>query len=148
MGQFTSHYDTAYSAPDREPSAPLTKADYEALLRFRMAIRRFLRFSEEGSRQAGLTPQQHQVLLAIQGQPGRTWASITEVAEALQLKHNTTVGLVDRCQAAGLVARTPDPEDRRLVRVTLTTRGEEVLDRLSWRNVNELRSLDEALKLP
>jgi DNA-binding MarR family transcriptional regulator len=126
----------------------LSKADYESLLRFRTAIRRFLRFSEETARKAGLTPQQHQVLLAILGQPGKEWASISEIAEALQLKHNTTVGLVDRCQVAGLVVRAQDVEDRRLVRVMLTERGVRMLDGLTSRNVAELRSLSEALRLP
>ncbi|HWA83544.1 MAG TPA: helix-turn-helix domain-containing protein, partial [Fimbriimonadaceae bacterium] len=102
----------------QEAEVSLTKQDYESLAAFRAAIRLFTRFSEEGARAAGVTPQQHQAMLAIMGQPGRQWASIAEIAEFLQLKHHTAVGLIDRCAAAGLVERNSDPDDRRQVRVT------------------------------
>jgi DNA-binding MarR family transcriptional regulator len=128
-------------------SVDLTKQDYESLAAFRAAIRRFARFSEEGARSVGITPQQHQAMLAILGQPGKSWASIVEIAEFLQLKHHTTVGLIDRCAAAGLVKRNPDMDDRRQVRVTLTERGEELLRHLSTRNLRELKSLRKAMKL-
>jgi DNA-binding MarR family transcriptional regulator len=126
---------------------PLSKQDYESLAAFRAAIRRFTRFSEEGARSAGITPQQHQVLLAIMGQRDRQWASIAEIAEALQLKHHTTVGLTDRCVAGGLVERNPDPDDRRQVRVTLTPKGEKLLATLSTRNLRELKNLRKLMKL-
>ena len=129
------------------PPENLTKSDYESLAAFRRSLRRFLRYAEDGARRAGLTPQQHQVLLAIKGQPGRDWASIAELAEALQLRHHTVVGLVDRSAAAGLVRRDPDPEDRRQVRVVLTERGEGVLNSLSTSNVEELRRLQRSLNL-
>jgi DNA-binding MarR family transcriptional regulator len=125
-----------------------TKADYEALLAFRSAIRRFLRFSEEGAHMAGITPQQHQLLLAVKGQPGRDWAFVGELAEALQVRHHAAVGLVDRCARAELVRRSTDPHDRRQVRVLLTERGEELLARLSQRNRSELRSLRDPLHPP
>jgi DNA-binding MarR family transcriptional regulator len=125
----------------------LSKQDYESLAAFRAAIRRFARFSEEGARAVGVTPQQHQAMLAILGQPGKTWASIAEIAEFLQLKHHTTVGLIDRCEASGLVKRNPDHEDRRQVRVTLTDKGEELLRHLSTRNLRELKNLRKAMKL-
>jgi DNA-binding MarR family transcriptional regulator len=125
----------------------LTKQDYESLAAFRAAIRRFARFSEEGARTVGITPQQHQAILAIMGQPGRSWASIAEVADFLQLKHHTAVGLVDRCVAAGLVERNPDPDDRRQVRVTLTKKGEDLLRHLSTRNLRELKQLRKSMKL-
>lgn len=125
----------------------LTKQDYESLAAFRAAIRRFARFSEEGAREVGITPQQHQALLAIMGQPGRQWASIAEIADFLQLKHHTSVGLVDRCVAAGLVERNPDPDDRRQVRVTLTENGEKLLRHLSTRNLRELKTLRKMMKL-
>jgi DNA-binding MarR family transcriptional regulator len=131
--------------PDTEFS--ITKQDYESLAAFRAAIRRFTRFSEEGARDVGITPQQHQALLAIMGQQGRQWASIAEIADFLQLKHHTTVGLVDRCCAAGLVERSPDPDDRRQVRVTLTPKGELLLRDLSTRNLRELKNLRKLMKL-
>jgi DNA-binding MarR family transcriptional regulator len=126
----------------------ISKLDYEALAAFRAALRRFLRFTEEGARAAGLTPQQHQLLLAVKGQPGRDWVSIKEVAEALQVRHHAAVGLVDRCEGAGLVRRVADPHDRRQVRVVLTGAGEKVLERLSARNRRELETLREALGGP
>ena len=125
-----------------------TKTDYEALAAFRFALRRFLRFSEEGARAAGITPQQHQLLLAIKGRPGREWASLSDIAEALQVRHHAAVGLVDRSARAQLVRRTPDPDDRRQVRVRLTAKGETILARLSRRNRSELRALRRALRIP
>jgi DNA-binding MarR family transcriptional regulator len=81
------------------------------------------------------------------GQPGRQWASIAEIADFLQLKHHTSVGLIDRCVAAGLVERNPDPDDRRQVRVTLTEKGEKLLNHLSTRNLRELKTLRKMMKL-
>src|SRR5262249_21454850 len=126
----------------------ISKVDYEALAAFRYALRRFLRFTDEGARAAGLTPQQHQLLLAIKGRPGRAWTSVGELAEALQLRHHTAVGLVDRCEESRLIRRVVDPSDRRLVRVLLTPRGEGILERLSSRNRAELDTLRRALRLP
>lgn len=126
----------------------MRKADYEALAAFRHALRRFLRRTEENARAAGVTPQQYQLLLAIKGQPGREWASVSDLAESLQVTHHAAVGLVDRCVRAGLVRREPDPDDRRQVRVILADQGEEVLNRLSQRNRAELRALQQALRLP
>jgi DNA-binding MarR family transcriptional regulator len=125
----------------------ISKDDYESLAAFRAAIRRFTRFSEEGAREAGITPQQHQALLSIMGQHGREWASIGEMADFLQLRHHTTVGLVDRCVAAGLLERNPDLRDRRQVRVTLTDKGRGLLAKLSARNLRELKDLKKLLKL-
>jgi DNA-binding MarR family transcriptional regulator len=127
---------------------PISKLDYEALAAFRYSLRRFLRFAEEGARAAGLTPQQHQLLLAIKGRPGREWASIGEVAEALQIRHHAAVGLADRCESSGLIRRSVDASDRRQVRVVLTRKGERVLGRVSARNQRELETLRRALRLP
>lgn len=122
------------------------KQDYVALANLRRSIRRFLRFAEEGARAEGVTPQQHQVLLAVKGQPNREWASVGEIAEFLQLRHHTVVGLVDRCESAGLAKRTPSVEDRRRVEVSLTPKGEAILNRLAERNHRELVALRENLK--
>jgi DNA-binding MarR family transcriptional regulator len=127
-------------------SSKLEKGDYVALAEMRRRIRKFLRFAEEGAREEGITPQQHQVLLSIMGQQGRDWASISEIADFLQLKHHTVVGLVDRCSAADLVKRKASTEDRRRVEVVLTDRGEAILSRLAQRNMKELYSLAEVLK--
>lgn len=117
------------------------KEDYVALAAFRKALREFLHFTEEGARAAGLTPQQHQVLLAAKGQPGKDWISVGALSESLQIKPNATVGLVNRCESAGLVTRTVDPEDRRIVRVAVTPLGEEILEALTIRNRRELGTL-------
>jgi DNA-binding MarR family transcriptional regulator len=125
-------------------SLTLDKSVFEALAAFRYVLRRFLRFSEENARAAGLTPQQYQVLLAIKGQPGREWATVGELAKALQVTHHAAVGLVDRCASAGLARRAPDPDDRRHVRVSLTARGDAVLSALVDRNRRELATLGRA----
>lgn len=115
--------------------------NYEQLHEFRYLVRRFLRFSEEAARAAGIEPQQHQLLLTIKGmQRSPDGISVTTAAERLQISHNTAVELVDRAQAAGLVARSRSEEDRRLVRVRLTPRGEDWLRRLSDAHLAELRS--------
>src|SRR5665213_1254442 len=94
---------------------PMSKADYETLAGFRYALRLFLRFSEEEAYRDNLTPQQHQLLLAIQGFPGRDYATIGELAERLQLRQHSVVGLVNRLAHAGLAVREPDLKDRRKV---------------------------------
>lgn len=123
----------------------ITKPEFERLARFRRALRQFMRFSELAAREEGLTPQQHQMLLAIKGMPGRDWATITELAEALQLNHNAVVQLVDRAAALDLVLRSPDPSDRRVVHVRLTPAGEQKLDKLTKLHRDELGHFQEDL---
>lgn len=132
---------------DAEPN-DISKEEYEALFAFRYALRRFLRLSERGAQEAGLTVQQHQLLLAVKGQPGREWASISDLAEGLQIRHHTAVELVDRCERAGLVQRAPHPQDRRQVRVGLTAKGKGLLARISVWSQRELEALRHILSLP
>jgi DNA-binding MarR family transcriptional regulator len=127
---------------------PLTKQDFEALARFRFAIRRYLRFSEETVRDHGLAPQQYVLLLALKGFPDRDWATVRELADQLQLRHHSVVELVNRVQAQGLVERAPHPGDARAVRVLLTPDGEAVLGRLSELHRDELGRMKVALRLP
>src|SRR5580698_9448813 len=94
---------------------PLMKAEYETLAAFRYALRKFIHFSETAAETAGITPQQHQALLAIKGFPGHDRVTVSELAERLQLRHHSTVGLIDRLVAEKLVARAPSQEDRRQV---------------------------------
>lgn len=129
-------------------SEPLTKAEYEALARFRFGIRRYLRFSEEIVRSMGQTPQQYQLLLALKGFPGRDWALIRELADRLQLKHHSMVELVNRAQTQGLVTRAADPDDARAVRVLLTDEGEATLSKLAALHRDELLRMGDALALP
>lgn len=122
----------------------LGDGDYRRLLELRDGIRRFLRWSEGQARAAGLTPAQHQLLLAVRGHgPGA--ATMGDVAGHLLLRHHSAVELVDRAEAAGLVARTEHPEDRRSVQLRLTATGEERLAALSALHVEELRRLGLAI---
>ena len=130
---------------DREP---LTKQDFEALARFRFAIRRYLRFSEEIVRQHGLAPQQYVLLLALKGYPDRDWATVRELADRLQLRHHSVVELVNRVQAQGLVERTAHSRDGRAVRVVITADGEAVLGRLSALHRDELSRMGSVLRVP
>lgn len=123
----------------------VSKAEYEALAAFRYQLRRFLRFSEGAARSHGLTPQQHQLLLALKGFPARDWATISELAERLQLRHHSVVGEIDRAVAAGLVHRSPHAADRRAVEIRLTPQGETVLASLTQAHRGELRRMREQL---
>ncbi len=120
---------------------PLSKAQYETLAAFRYALRQFLGFSEEQAAAAGVTPQQHQALLAIKGFPGRDRVTVGELAERLQLRHNSAVGLIDRLVSEKLVARSASPEDRRQVLIQLTSKGENVLENLSAVHREQLRRM-------
>ena len=124
------------------PSKPeaLSKADYEALAEFRYALRKFLGFSETAASEHGVTPQQYQALLAIEGFPGRNWVTIGELAEQMRTAHHSAVGLVDRMEAMRLVKRTAAKEDRRRVQVTLTAKGRRLLEKLYRVHRDELRS--------
>ncbi|MEU8247819.1 helix-turn-helix domain-containing protein [Nonomuraea sp. NPDC048916] len=133
---------------ERMEPEPLTKQDYEALARFRFGIRRYLRFSEETVRRAGLTPQQYQLLLALKGFPGRDWAFVRELAERLQLRHHSVVELVNRAQAQDLVRRAAHPGDARAVRVLLTSAGERVMTHLGALHRDELRRLGPGILPP
>jgi DNA-binding MarR family transcriptional regulator len=116
----------------------LSLEEYRSLAEFRYQIRRFLGFSEEQVRAAGMEPQQHQLLLAIKGLPDRTLATIGELAERLQLKHHSTVELVNRLEKVGYVARRMSEQDRRQVIVHLTHSGASILRKLSIAHHEEL----------
>jgi DNA-binding MarR family transcriptional regulator len=117
----------------------LRDRDYRTLATFRHALRVFLRFSEDAARSEGLTPNQHQLLLAIRGFPEPDAPTITDAAELLQLQHHSVVELVDRAVDAGLVTRRVDPNDRRRQRLALTAKGSRKLARLTSAHREELR---------
>ncbi len=119
----------------------LQDADYEDLLTLRTGLRRFLRWSEQQAEEAGLTPAQHQLLLAIRGHADRRGPTVGEVADYLLLRHHSAVGLVDRAVAAKLVKRVRDPEDHRVVRLQLTPAGSRRLQALSEAHLEELGRL-------
>lgn len=119
----------------------LDQADFEHLLELRTGLRRFLRWSEDQARAVGLTPAKHQLLLAIKGHPDPAGPTIGEIADYLVLRHHSAVGLVDRAVSDGLVRRTPDPDSKSVVRVTLTGAGAEKLDTLAETHLQELKHL-------
>ena len=126
--------------PTRATTArPLSNADYQALARFRHALRVFQRFSEQAARDAGTTPAQHQLLLSVRGHAGDAPPVVSDLAEALQLKHHSAVELIDRADAAGLVRRSADPDNQRRQHVMLTPKGSALLERLSRVHRDELR---------
>ncbi|HEV8578787.1 MAG TPA: MarR family transcriptional regulator [Thermoanaerobaculia bacterium] len=119
----------------------LEDADYRRLLQFRTDLRRFLRWSEEQAEKAGLTPAQHQLLLAVRGHDGDRGPTIGDVAGYLMLRHHSAVGLVDRAEKAGLVERQEDAGDRRIVRLRLSPLGAQTLQRLSAAHLEEIQRL-------
>src|SRR4051794_6779072 len=130
--------------------AGLSDDDYRQLLEFRDGLRDFLRWSEKQASAVGLTPAQHQLLLAIRGHTGAAKAgpTIGEVADHLLLQHHSVVGLVNRAEAAGLVTRWADKEDHRVVRVSLTALGARRLAKLSEAHLEELRRLGPRFHIP
>ena len=126
----------------RQRSSTAPSSPHRLLIRqmawFRYQLRQFLRFSEKAARACGVTPQQHQLLLGVAGYTGRGWATISELAEFLQERHNAVVGLVERAARKGLVQKEQGVRDRRFVRVLLTPQGEAVLLKLSELHRDEL----------
>jgi DNA-binding MarR family transcriptional regulator len=123
----------------------LKKSEYEALAAFRYELRKFIHFSEAAAQNAGITPQQHQALLAIKGFPGREEITIGELAERLQLRHHSVVGLIDRLVIEGLVSRVQSETDRRQVLVHLSNQGEKMLEKLSNIHRTQLKQLGPEL---
>ena len=132
--------------PTREPT--LAKADFERLAEFRYQLRRFLRFSEQLTRERGVTTLQYQMLLQLNGFPGREWASVGELAERLQAQPHGVVALISRCEAMGLVLRLANRADRRRVEIHLTAKGQRCIAALAARHREELRSLQASLGVP
>jgi DNA-binding MarR family transcriptional regulator len=123
----------------------LTQQDFERLLEFRVTLRRFQRWSEDQAQAAGLTHVQHQLLVAIKGHPGPTPPAMGDLAGYLMLRPHSTVELVDRAEAAGLVKRIPDRDDGRVVRVRLTETCDSVLQRLTQAHLDRLHELAAVL---
>jgi DNA-binding MarR family transcriptional regulator len=117
------------------------QTEVEHLLTIRTGLRQFLRWSERQSEAAGITPAQHQLLLAVGGHPDPTGPTISDIAGYLILRHHSAVGLVDRAAAAGLVRRSPDPSNNRIVRLSLTSAGIRKLDGLADAHREELAHL-------
>lgn len=135
---------TRSGAPARRPPR-LSTEDYQTLSRFRYLLRRFLEYSQSAAVEAGLTPRQHQALLAIKGFPRGLDVGIHDLAERLRVRHHSAVELVDRLEEAGLVVRKQDSTDRRRVLLRLTPAAERRLASLSAIHLEELRRMRPAL---
>ncbi len=128
--------------PAQTESSPRLPSDaLRRLAWFRYRLRCFARFSERVARSCEITPQQHQLLLGVAGYTGRGWATISELAEFLQGRHNAVVGLVQRASERGLVRKIQGEKDRRYVKVHLTSKGFAILEKISRENISELRAL-------
>ena len=123
----------------------LTRQDFERLLEFRVTLRRFQRWSEDQAKAEGLTHVQHQLLVAIKGHHRSQPPAVGDLAGYLLLRPHSTVELVDRAEAAGLVERTPDRDDGRVVRVRLTSSGDRVLNKLTRAHLERLHELAAVL---
>lgn len=123
----------------------MQKQDYERLSDFRYGLRHFLRVSEEICQGEGITALQYQLLLHVQGFPGRDWASIGELAERLQAKHHGVVALINRCERMQWVTRRPGRRDRRVVEIHLLAAGAALVERVARLHQGELQRLIEVM---
>jgi DNA-binding MarR family transcriptional regulator len=124
----------------------LGQSDFEHLLELRTGLRRFLRWSEEQAKAAGLTATKHQLLLAIKGHPDPAGPTIGEIADYLVLRHHSAVELVNRAVKEGLVQRNPDPISKSVVRVTVTPAGAAKLDGLAEAHLEEIAHLAPTMR--
>lgn len=111
---------------------------YTILYTFRYALRHFMRWSQEQAALVGLTEQQHQLLLAVRAHQGTVGPSISEMAESLLIRHHSAVELIRRVEKLGMLSRTADPQDQRVVRLILTSKGQDILDSLTDAHLKEL----------
>ena len=129
----------------KDQAKSLSRTEYKALAEFRYQIRRYLRYMEEKARARGYNPQQYQLLLAIEGLPEHQIPTIKTVAERMQLNHNTTVGLVDRCEKRGFLRRERAGLDRRLVTLVLTPAGKRMMQEQASASRAELQEIGPVL---
>ena len=130
---------------DKSPAKILSRAEYKALAEFRYQIRRYLRYMEEKARARGHNPQQYQLLLAIEGLPEGQKPTMSTVAERMQLNHNTTVELVDRCEKRGLLRRQRAGLDRRVVTLVPTPEGKRMMQEQASASRAELQEIGPIL---
>ncbi len=125
----------------------LSNEQYDVLYTFRLALRQFLRWSEDESARVGLTSQQHQVLLAIRAHPAPEPPSIGDIANYLMTRHHSAAELVRRIESMGLLVRESDPNDRRVVRLQLTPQGEDILAQLTASHMAQLQRAASMLQI-
>lgn len=124
----------------------LTDQDYRRLAELRHGLLSFLHWSAEQARGAGLTPAQHQLLLAVRALDANRGPTVGEIAERLLIRHHSAVELVDRAQDAGLIVRERDPDQHSLVRLRLTANGAATLESLSGQHLRELAQLAPTMR--
>ena len=144
-----ARYDVGVTPPpaSAKPGAispAISDADFEHLAAFRHALREFLHFSEEAALAAGVSPQQHQALLAIKGSRARL--TVGDLAGLLLIKHHSAVGLVNRMESEGLILKAEGREDRRQVLLRISARGMRLLESLSPAHKAELARIGPALR--
>jgi DNA-binding MarR family transcriptional regulator len=122
----------------RKGEGDFSRADFQRLAEFRFQLRRFLHFSNLAAEEAGLRPQQYQLLQCVSGMPDELEPTIAQVAARMLLKHNSAVELVDRTIEQGFLRRTPDPTDHRRILLRLTAEGEGVMASLAAYHLEEL----------
>ncbi|HEX5659086.1 MAG TPA: MarR family winged helix-turn-helix transcriptional regulator [Polyangiales bacterium] len=123
----------------------ISNTDYHSLAAFRFEIRKFLAFSEQAARSAGIEPQQHQLLLIVRSMSGDARPTIRLAADRLCVKHHTAVALVDKLERRRLLARERGSADKREVLLRLTAEGEEMLHELSSVHREQLRTVGPAM---
>ena len=124
----------------------LSDEDYQRLAELRYGLRSFLHWSAEQAKRAGLTPTQHQLLLAVRASLAARGPTVSDVAAILLIRHHSAVELVDRAQEAGLIVRDRDPDQHSMVRLRLTTRGATKLASLSELHLRELAQLAPTMR--
>ena len=130
---------------DYDREADFSVEDYQALSEFRYQIRRFLHLSEEAAVRAGIEPRQYQFMLALKGLIQQEQVTIRDLAERMQLRHHSVVGLINRLVERKLIERRRGEQDRRQVYIHLTPKGEALLRRLALYHRNELQTSGPAL---
>ncbi|AZO12247.1 MULTISPECIES: helix-turn-helix domain-containing protein [unclassified Mesorhizobium] len=130
----------------QKPRPSISQAEYQRLSEFRYLIRRFLEFSQLQANEAGLTPRQHQALLAIKGYPSGGPVTVGDLAERLRIRHHSAVELVNRLCEAGLVTRDQDKADNRRVLLQLTPLADDRLADLSAAHLDELSRIEPMLR--
>jgi DNA-binding MarR family transcriptional regulator len=127
--------------PRQNPS----QLNYPAIAGFRYAIRRFLNFSADAARAAGLEPQQYQLLLALKGLPPTETPTIGTLAARMLIRHHSAVELINRLETHRLLRRSPNPSDRREVFLELTARGEQIVQKIASAHWAELQTAGREL---
>jgi DNA-binding MarR family transcriptional regulator len=120
-------------------SQAISLAEYQALAEFRYLLASFLRRRRHAAVEAGLEPQQYELLLTVRGLPKDKKPSIKQVAEQLKLQHHSAVELTTRLAKRGLVRRERSKEDRRLVLLSLTKKGEHAVGRVVQYSLEQLQ---------